>query len=216
MAFLELQGFTCPYSEDTENIIQFQELPLDQSLEAPSFLKIIPNSANDRLIGVAGDLNITYKYDRDNPAHIQEINRLASLYETVDHDGIFTVIVDFGTYPDNTWKEHNQSDSSWASTILEYIKIKPDTSPVMLYRFIVDNLPTRFSYCKISRSSMSMNTAYPKTIFTYGNIVEVFGENGISQLLSDNKRKPYKITGPITITCSTAEAYVLVAEDIEV
>lgn len=215
MSILYLQGFPCPYNENTENTIQFQELPLDESLEAPVFLKIIPNLTNDRLVGIAGDLNITYKYDRDNPIHIQEINRLAELYETVDHDGIFTVIVNFDTYPVNTWKEHNQLDSSWASTILEYTKIKPDTRPVVLYRFVVDNLQTRFSYCKLSSYSMSVNTPYPKTIFTYGNIVEVFDEFGNSQLLSDNKRKPYKITGPITITCSTAEAYILVVEDIE-
>lgn len=215
MAFLELQGFACPYSEDTENIIQFQELPLDESLEAPSFLKIIPNSANDRLIGIAGDLNITYKYDRDNPAHIQEVNRLAESYETVDHDGILTVIVDFDTYPVNTWKQYSPSDSSWGSTILEYTKIKPDTKSVLLYRFVVDNLQTKFSYCKISSDSMSIDTPYPKTILTYGNILEVSSQDGTSHLLSDNKRRPYKVTGPITITCSTAQAYVLVVEDLE-
>lgn len=216
MTILYLQGFTCPYTENTENVIQFLEIPLDENLEVPTSLNIIPNSINDRIIGIAGDLNITYRYDKDNPIHIQEINRLAALYETIDHDGIFTVIVDFDNYPDNTWKEHSQSNSSWASTILEYAKIKPDTKPVIMYRFIVDNLPTRFSYCKLSNSSISMDTIYPKTVFTFSNIVEIFEQDSTSHLLSDNKRKPYKTTaGPINLVCNNAEAYVLVAEDLQ-
>jgi len=215
MTTLYLQSFPCPYDDNTENTIQFQELPLDESLEAPRYLKVIPNFSNDRIVGVAGDLNITYKYDKNDPSHLQEIARLASLYETADHDGIFTVIVDFDTYPINTWKQHNQSDSSWASTVLEYIKIKPDTKPVILYRFVVDNLSTRFSYCKLSNTSISMDTTYPKTIYTYGNIVEVHDQTGYSKLLADNNRRPYKISGPITIVCGSAEAYVVVAEDLE-
>lgn len=213
MTILHLQGFPCPYSENMEYSIQFRELPLDESLEATAFLNVIPNSYNDRIIGVTGDLDITYRYDKDNPIHIQEITRLAGLYETIDHDGVFTVIVDFDNYPSNTWKEHSQSDSSWASPILEYAKIKPDTKPVLLYRFVVDNLTTRFNYCKVSNSSLSLDTPYTKTIFTYGNIVEVLQQDGTSHLISDNNRKLYKTTGPITISCSS-EAYVVVAEDI--
>lgn len=214
MTALYLQGFACPYDENMENALEFQELPAGEDLEQVKYLKIIPNSNNDRLIGITGDLNITYKYDRDNPVHIQEVARLSSLYETIDHDGILTVIVNFDNYQPNTWKEHDQTDSSWGSTILEYTKIKPDTGPVALYRFIVDNLETRFIYCKLSSSSISMNTQYPKTIYTLGNIVEVKDENNVSKLMSENNRKPYKLSGNVTFTCNAAEAYILVVEDI--
>lgn len=215
MTALYLQGFVCPYDENTENTIQFQQLPTGETIEDTSYLKIIPNSINDVLIGITGDLNITYKYDKDNASHAQEIARLSSLYETVDHDGILTVIVNFNNYQPNTWKEHNRTDTAWASTVLEYIKIKPDTSPVILYRFIVDDKLTRFTYCKLSSSSIAMNTSFPKTIYTSGNIVEAEDQNGVSKFMSDNNRKPYKVTGPVTFRCQTAEAYILVAEDLE-
>jgi hypothetical protein len=214
MTTLYLQAFACPYDENTDNTIEFQEIPIDEESGQAKYLKIIPNSSNDRLVGIAGDLNITYKYDKDNPAHIQEIARLSSLYETIDHDGILTVIVNFNNYQPNTWKQYNQSDSSWASTILEYTKIKPDTSPVALYRFIVGNMETRFTYCKLSDSSISMSTEYSKTIYTLGNIVEVIDQNGVSKIMSENNRAAYKLSGPVTFTCNSAEAYILVIEDI--
>lgn len=215
MTALYLQGFVCPYDENTENSIVFQELPVNEGVDGIKYLKILPNSNNDRLIGITGDLNITYKYDKDNFSHIQEITRLSSLYEVIDHDGVLTVIVNFNNYEVNTWKEHNQTDSAWASTILEYTKIKPDTSPVIVYRFIVDDKLTRFTYCKLSSASIIMDTIYPKTIYTLGNIVETEDQNGVSKLMSDNNRKPYKITGKVTFRCETAEAYILVVEDLE-